>query len=498
MPSDVGESRISSSSFRSSVAFAGSSRLALSSYASASPPMPASPVALTAVRGARNLRPSPWRGACSSRRACQLRPRHRDARVERDLADVRLPRRRWNWRRYSLLSNGVSVATNFQSIQARDLSRPGCPWRGCLPPALCFPFLIVRCIPYAQDLFYFLQRGENRSLTAADPQELQNPLRSPASLLRIRTAGFSSNVPYYASGPVPSQPAGPAPSQPAGPGRARPSSRRPSYNAGSFATFPYAADRRQSGSSQRRRTRRTAAASTTTRTTAKCAPIPGMRAQLQGPARAHAGRHQNERPGEVPDPDVRLPRQGLRSQVRQEPPHADPLQGHHGVRLLPRLRSGGEKTSFNRADVFKRHLIVGARRRAGGAQQPAQEPDAAQPHDDAVRRRGASAAGLGPRGAGGLGGAALADGPLLDLRRRVRVRAGLLRAPRRLRAARRPAGRRAERGHQRDAPGGHRGRQRRARDARAAQPGRPDGAAVKQEAAQADDAEDDDEEERRR
>jgi hypothetical protein len=49
--------------------------------------------------------------------------------------------------------------------------------------------------------------------------------------------------------------------------------------------------------------------------------------------------------------------QRVRPRVRYQLAHLDTLQRHYGVRILPRLGTPAEK-SFNRADVFERHLTT--------------------------------------------------------------------------------------------------------------------------------------------
>jgi hypothetical protein len=348
VPSYVGESRISSSSFRSSIAFAGSSRLALSSYASASPPMPASPVArrpsvgseVSPVTLERGMFKSPGLPASAS---TSRRPSNATPPTYASPVGV-------NWRRHSMLSNSASVDTNFSPSRPGSRS-PRLSVEGVLASSPVFSISHCSLHPYAQDLFLLLQRGENHLLTVADPQEL-NPLGSPTSFA-YPDVSLSSNVPYYAPGPVPSQPAAPVPRQPAGPGKAKPSSRRPSYNVGSFAAHPYATDRRQSSSSTSQNSSHRNSFDEDESNREVC-PIPDCGRSFKD-LRAHMLTHQNERPEKCP---IQMCDYHVKGFARKYDKNRHTLTHYKGTMVCgfcPGSGSGGEKT-FNRADVFKRHL----------------------------------------------------------------------------------------------------------------------------------------------
>src|SRR5690242_8408346 len=101
-------------------------------------------------------------------------------------------------------------------------------------------------------------------------------------------------------------------------------------------------------------------------------PSARMRTRFQGPEGPHA--YASERtPGEVPNHHLRVQHQGLRKEVRQEQAHTHPLQGYHGVRLLPRQWiSGREELQPRRC--LQEASYLSPRGGAKSTQQPKEEP----------------------------------------------------------------------------------------------------------------------------
>ena len=339
VPGYVGESRISSLSFRSSVAFAGWSRLALSYFASASPPMPASPVERRQSVGPepsptgleRSVFKSPGlpASASTSRRHSNATP----PTYETHASPVGV-----NWRRHSVLS----AESNFSPSRPGSQS-PRVSVEGLISPV--FPMSHCSSRPYAPDRFLFLRRREDLLLTgAADPQEL-NPLSSPA--------GFAyPDVPLASSGPYFTQ-AAPVPSQPAAPGKVKSSSRRVPYNVQSFATYPYQTGRRLSTSSVSQNSSHRSSFDDDENTRDVC-PIPDCGRSFKD-LRAHMLTHQNERPEKCP---IQTCEYHVKGFARKYDKNRHTLTHYKGTMVCgfcPGSGSGGEKT-FNRADVFKRHL----------------------------------------------------------------------------------------------------------------------------------------------
>ncbi|HEX3770926.1 MAG TPA: hypothetical protein VHV30_08690, partial [Polyangiaceae bacterium] len=171
------------------------------------------------------------------------------------------------------------------------------------------------------------------------------PLHSPAGFA-YPDVPLNASVPYFTQ-------AAPVPSQPAAPGKVKSTPRRASYTMHTFATYPYQTPRRESTSSTSQNSSHRSSFDDDENTREVC-PIQDCGRSFKD-LRAHMLTHQNERPEKCP---IQTCEYHIKGFARKYDKNRHTLTHYKGTMVCgfcPGSGSGGEKT-FNRADVFKRHL----------------------------------------------------------------------------------------------------------------------------------------------